>query len=98
ANRILMEGNRAVGIEYAVGNEVERVYATREVILSGGTYNSPQLLMLSGIGPAAHLSEMGIKTLADLPVGENLQDHWAAAVMYARKEPGPFQGLMRFDR
>ena len=98
ANRILMEGNRAVGIEYTVGNEIERVYADREVILSGGTYNSPQLLMLSGIGPAAHLAEMGIKTIADLPVGKNLQDHWAAAVMYARKGPGPFQGLMRFDR
>ena len=98
ATRVLLEGSRAAGIEYAVGNELERVYADREVILSGGTYNSPQLLMLSGIGPADHLSEMGIRTIADLPVGKNLQDHWAAAVMYARKEPGPFHGMMRFDR
>jgi choline dehydrogenase-like flavoprotein len=98
ASRVLMEGNRAVGIEYAEYGLITRDYADREVILSGGTYNSPQLLMLSGIGPAAHLAEMGIKTIVDLPVGKNLQDHWAAAVMYARKEPGPFQALMRFDR
>ena len=53
--------------------------AEREVIVSAGTFNSPQLLMLSGIGPAAHLREMGIEPLVDLPVGKNLQDHSAAA-------------------
>ncbi|HWM45369.1 MAG TPA: GMC family oxidoreductase N-terminal domain-containing protein [Xanthobacteraceae bacterium] len=98
ATRVIMEGTRARGIEYAERGTLVRAHAAREVILSGGTFNSPQLLMLSGIGPADHLREIGITPLVDLPVGRNLQDHWAAAVMYARKEPGPFQAMMRFDR
>jgi len=98
ATRVIMEGTRARGIEYAERGTLVRAHAAREVILSGGTFNSPQLLMLSGIGPADHLREIGIAPLVDLPVGRNLQDHWAAAVMYARKQPGPFQAMMRFDR
>jgi choline dehydrogenase-like flavoprotein len=98
AGRILIENKRAVGIEYIERGRVVRAHAAREVILSGGTFNSPQLLMLSGIGPADHLRALGIDVLADLPVGKNLQDHWAAAVMYARKSPGPFRDMMRFDR
>ncbi len=98
ATRILMQGNRATGIEYRERGALHRVTAEREVVLCGGTFNTPQLLMLSGIGPADHLREVGIAPLIDLPVGKNLQDHWAAVVMYARTTPGPFQAMMRFDR
>jgi 4-pyridoxate dehydrogenase len=85
-------------VEFVARGATERVSAEREVILSGGTFNTPQLLMLSGIGPADHLRDIGIAPLVDLPVGNNLQDHWAAVVMYARKTPGPFRDMMRFDR
>jgi choline dehydrogenase-like flavoprotein len=96
--KILLEGKRAVGVEIVEHGQVTRIHADREVILSGGAFNSPQLLMLSGIGPAAHLREMGIAPAVDLPVGANLQDHLAAPILYARKNPGLFHGLMRFDR
>ena len=77
ASRVLFEGKRAVGVEF-VQNGVTRVArASAEIILAGGTINSPQLLQLSGIGPAALLREYGIDVLADVPgVGENLQDHF----------------------
>ena len=74
-HRILFEGKRAVGIEAESGGETFTVYAD-EIILSGGAINSPQTLMLSGIGPAEHLREFGIEVLHDLPgVGQNLRDH-----------------------
>ncbi|KPI93222.1 Glucose dehydrogenase [acceptor] [Papilio xuthus] len=66
---------KAYGVDFVKGNKRRRVIARREVILSAGTIGSAQILMLSGVGPADHLTEMGIKTLADLPVGYNLQDH-----------------------
>lgn len=76
ATRILFEGTRAVGIEYEQGGTLHQVRASREVLLSGGSINSVQLLKLSGIGPAAELKEHGIAVLADRPgVGANLQDH-----------------------
>ena len=76
ATRILLDGRRAAGVEYRRGSAVRTVQARREVILSGGPINAPQLLMLSGIGPAAHLAEHGIAVVCDLPgVGHNLQDH-----------------------
>src|SRR5947208_10816367 len=76
ATRVLMRGTRATGVEYALASgDLVRVEAGREVILSSGTFNTPQLLMLSGVGPAAHLAEFGIRTVVDLPVGKNLQDH-----------------------
>jgi choline dehydrogenase len=76
ATRILLDGRRAVGVEYLRNGKVERVHADREVVLSGGPYNSPQLLMLSGIGPADHLRSVGIDVVQDLKgVGENLQEH-----------------------
>jgi 4-pyridoxate dehydrogenase len=69
------------------------------VILAGGVINSPQLLMLSGIGDRAELSAHGIETKADLPqVGKNLQDHVSVILMYKRKTPGPFFKMMRADR
>ncbi|WP_404710064.1 choline dehydrogenase [Sphingomonas sp. MMS24-J13] len=76
ASRILLEGKRAVGVAYTRGGTEHRAMARREVIVSGGPINSPQLLKLSGIGPAAELRALGIPVVHDLPgVGENLQDH-----------------------
>ncbi|MBN8909896.1 MAG: GMC family oxidoreductase N-terminal domain-containing protein, partial [Rhodospirillales bacterium] len=77
ATRVLVEGGRAVGVEYA-GPEGRRIaHARAEVIVSGGAYGSPQLLLLSGIGPTDHLQAMGIEVLRDLPaVGSNLHDHF----------------------
>ena len=75
-DRLDFERTRAVGVTYTQGGARTSVRADREVILCGGAVNSPQLLMLSGIGPAAHLAEHGIETIADLSgVGQNLQDH-----------------------
>jgi choline dehydrogenase-like flavoprotein len=76
ATRVLMEGRRAVGVEYRQGGEIKSLRAAREVILSAGALLSPQLLMLSGVGPGAHLQERGIAVVHDLPgVGANLHDH-----------------------
>ena len=99
ATRVLLEGTRAVGVELVRGSgDVLRLRASREVILCAGTFNSPQLLMLSGIGPAAHLREFGIAPVVDLPVGRNLQDHLGGYLSYARRQPGAFHREMRFDR
>jgi len=99
ATRVVMEGTRAVGVEYLRGNERTVVRAEREVILSGGCFNSPHLLMLSGVGPADHLRAHGISPVVDLPgVGGNLQDHVVCIVPYARKETGPMRELLRTDR
>jgi choline dehydrogenase len=79
----LFEGNRAVGIEYRRGGKLHQVTARREVILSGGAINSPQLLMLSGIGDGAALAQHGIAVQQHLPaVGQNLQDHLAVSYFY----------------
>ncbi len=76
ARRVVFEGKRAVGVEVDRGGKIEVVRANREVIVSASSFNSPKLLMLSGIGPAAHLNEMGIEVVADRPgVGANLMDH-----------------------
>ena len=97
--RVLMHGTRATGVEYYEdSSDVRRAEASREVILASGTFNSPQLLMLSGIGPAAHLAGIGIKPVVDLPVGRNLQDHLGAYMTYSRRQPGAFHREMRFDR
>lgn len=75
-NRVLFEDNKAVGVEISQNGNTSEVRASSEVILSGGAFNSPQLLMLSGIGPGQHLQAQGIDVVHDLPgVGENLQDH-----------------------
>jgi choline dehydrogenase len=76
ATRLLFEGRRAKGVEYSKDGGLRVAYASREVIVAGGAVNSPQLLQLSGVGPAARLRELGIPVVADMPeVGENLQDH-----------------------
>ena len=99
ATGLVFEGDRCVGVDYVAGGERRRVRASREVILSGGVINTPQLLMLSGIGDPAELSAHGIETKVALPgVGKNLQDHVSVILMYRRKEPGPFLKAMRFDR
>ena len=85
---VIFDGKRAVGIAYIQNGEQQQVQANKEVILAGGTINSPQLLMLSGIGPADHLNTLGIPVVADLPgVGQNLQDHPAVPVLYACTQP-----------
>jgi len=81
--RILVDGGRATGVAYQSGGEEHVVRAEGEIILSGGAINSPQLLMLSGIGPGAHLREHGIEVLVDSPgVGQNLQDHPVGGPLY----------------
>jgi choline dehydrogenase len=88
AARILIQNGRAVGVEYARYGQRLEVRASREVILCGGAINSPQLLLLSGIGPAAEIAPYGIKPVHDLPgVGKNLQDHLHGAVKHNCTEP-----------
>jgi 4-pyridoxate dehydrogenase len=96
--RLVMEGTRALGVEYVRNGKTCRAAAEREVILCAGAYHTPQLLMLSGIGPVRYLTELGIDVLVDLPVGSNLQDHLAAWFSWRRPVAGPFHDLMRFDR
>lgn len=73
--KIIFSGKRAVGVEFVRLGLTKTIMARREVILSGGTIGTTQLLLLSGVGPRQHLEEMGIPVVADLPVGKNLQDH-----------------------
>jgi choline dehydrogenase-like flavoprotein len=99
ATRVILDGSRARGVEYLRHGRRHAVAAQREVLLTGGVFNTPQLLMLSGIGEAQHLREMGIEPRVSLPgVGSNLQDHLAGEVQHARLERGPFHARMRFDR
>jgi len=99
ASRVLLDGTRATGVEYIKSGRTVRAEAAAEVILSGGVFNSPQLLMLSGIGPADHLREFGIDAVVDLPVGRNLQDHQVVTLQYDRPtDPSQFREQMRFDR
>jgi choline dehydrogenase len=88
ATRLLFEGRRVCGVEYSREGRIYRVGVDKELILSGGPINSPQLLKLSGIGPAAELRGHGIEVVHDLPgVGENLQDHLEFYFQVACKEP-----------
>jgi choline dehydrogenase len=97
--RILFEGSRAVGVEYTVGRGAPKQVRAGEVVLCGGAINSPQTLMVSGIGPAAHLTELGIDVVADLPgVGENLQDHLEVYVQYACTQPVSVAPYMKMWR
>ncbi len=90
-SRVLIEGGRAVGIEYIKGRDLLTLTAEREVILCGGAINSPQLLQLSGIGDGDHLRSVGIKTIHELKgIGRNLQDHLAAGVKQVCTQPISF--------
>lgn len=86
--RIIFDGNTAVGVEYVQDGQTIRVAARKEVIVSGGAINSPQLLMLSGIGPASDLEALDIPVTVDRPgVGQNLQDHLELYVQHRSKKP-----------
>ncbi len=86
--RVVIEDGRAVGVEVEKGGEISVLRARREVILSAGSINSPKLLMLSGVGPAAHLAEHGIDFVADRAgVGQNLQDHMEVYIQQACVQP-----------
>jgi choline dehydrogenase len=99
AIRLLIEQGRAVAVEYLHEGKLERVHAAREIVLSGGAYNSPQLLMLSGIGPADALRQVGIAPSHDLPgVGRNLQDHAGVSVINLATQPVSLQKNLRWDR
>ena len=99
ATRVLFEGARAAGVAYRRGGETHEARASREVLLCGGVVNTPQLLLLSGVGPADELKALSIPPKVDLPgVGRNLQDHVSTILMYRRAEPSPFFHMMRADR
>ncbi|MGF1501803.1 MAG: choline dehydrogenase [Paracoccaceae bacterium] len=88
ARRVEIEAGRATGVEIARGARIETVRAAREVVLAASSINSPKLLMLSGIGPAAHLAAHGIEVVADRAgVGANLQDHLELYIQYACRAP-----------
>jgi choline dehydrogenase len=87
ATRILFDGRRATGLEYLVGNDKHSVRAHVEVIVASGAFNSPQLLQLSGIGPAPLLQSLGIAAIADAPgVGDDLNDHFSGRIILRCKE------------
>jgi choline dehydrogenase len=98
-SKVLLEGRRAVGVEYVQGGQGKSARASKEVILCGGTYNSPQLLMLSGIGPADHLRERGVEPVLDLPgVGQNLSEHASYFIHYRTKQRISLIRHLRWDR
>jgi choline dehydrogenase len=88
ASRLLFEGRRAVGVEYRKDGAIRVAHAAREVILAGGAFNSPQLMQLSGLGPADLLRGHGVDVVADMPgVGAELQDHLQVRIQYRCTEP-----------
>ncbi len=96
ATRLLFEGRRTTGLRFRRGGAEETIRARREVILCGGAVNSPQLLMLSGIGPGAHLQSLGIETIQEAPgVGRNLQDHLKVAFAYRCRAPITVNDVMQ---
>ena len=91
AHRVLIEEGRATGVEIQQGDSVRRITANREVVLAGGAYGSPVLLMLSGVGDATALEDLGVPLVLDRPeVGANLHDHIAAQVKVRTKDPRPY--------
>ena len=97
--RVLIETGRAVGVEVSQGGQLRQIRAEREVILCGGAYNSPQLLMLSGIGPADELTPHGIRPIVDLKgVGKNLSEHPNCMMRFQAKKPVTFLKELRYDK
>jgi choline dehydrogenase len=89
AHRVVVEGGRATGVEYELEGTRRTAFVEAEVVLSGGAVNSPQLLMLSGIGPGEHLREVGVDVIVDLPtVGANLHDHPALPMVFRTRDIG----------
>jgi len=96
ATRILLQRGRAVGVEYAQKKQRREIRASREVILSGGAINTPQLLLLSGIGPASDISRHGLRSAHQLPgVGKNLQDHLHGAVKHYCSAPVSLYSVLK---
>ena len=96
ATRVLIEEGRAVGVEYRTPKGLETARCRGEVVVSGGVYGSPQLLLLSGIGPGAHLQEVGVPVVRDLPsVGANLHDHFNTYVAFRSTRKGTLNDLAR---
>jgi choline dehydrogenase len=97
--RVVVEHGRAIGVDYLQNGQSIRAHADREVVLAGGAYNSPQLLMLSGIGPADHLGEVGIAPIHDLPgVGQNLIEHPNILNIHPTREKIGLTRFLRLDR
>src|SRR5262249_50831248 len=89
ASRILFDGKRTAGIEYRRGDAMRRLYAAEEIVLAAGAFGTPQLLMVSGIGPGDRLGELSIDIVADRhEVGKNLQDHLDYTILVRSKAPG----------
>ncbi|MDP6173344.1 MAG: GMC family oxidoreductase N-terminal domain-containing protein, partial [Rhodospirillales bacterium] len=98
-HRVLVENGQAMGVEYGKGGRVLKAHAACEVILAGGSYNSPQILLLSGIGPADELKAMGVEPVLDrAQVGKNLHDHVNAVLSFDLCQPVSLDPLLRFDR
>jgi len=99
ATKLLFEGKRCIGVAFRQGGQDRELHAEREVILSGGSINSPHLLQVSGVGPGAHLQSIGVETLHDLPgVGDNLSDHYITRVSHRVKNAVTINQLARFPR
>ncbi len=94
ANRVTFDGKRATGVEFTQNGTTRTARAKKEIILSGGSINSPQLLQLSGIGPAELLQSLGIPVVHDLPgVGENLQDHVGGRIIYKARNRNTYNDI-----
>jgi choline dehydrogenase len=98
-HRLLFTGRRAQGLEYSVRGNMQRLDCGREIVLAAGAFNSPQLLLLSGIGPASGIEPHGIRVLHELPgVGANLQEHQSIAMVYRARGAITFESRLRADR
>jgi choline dehydrogenase len=98
-HRLLLDGGRVRGVEYAVGGDTRTIDCDREVILAAGAFGSPHILLLSGIGPAGGIEPHGIRVVHDLPgVGANLQEHQSIGMMYQARGPITFDARLRADR
>jgi choline dehydrogenase len=98
-HRVLLDGGRVRGVEYAVGGDTRTIDCDREVILAAGAFGSPHILLLSGIGPARGIEPHGIRVVHDLPgVGANLQEHQSIGMMYQARGPITFDARLRADR